>query len=146
MWTTEWNLRMILIRSDRESIVHPGSKAGIPCFNAIFTVNGTITYKVNTMLCWRRLENSNWDCKLVRKLFTMVVNQVRSTVVFSKACVQLELFLKPVGLSPTGYWKECRFKTLGFTFVNLVHQLFWLSMTHSFGNYSFNAVKVSVIQ
>ena len=39
-------------------------------------------YKINTML-YLRLETSDWDHKLIRKLFTEVINQVRSRVIFS---------------------------------------------------------------
>ena len=46
------------------------------CFITCFTLNWTIIYRMNVMLCWRRSVTSNWDHKFIRKLFTEVINQV----------------------------------------------------------------------
>ena len=48
-----------------------------------FAQNGTTLYKMNIMLCWRRLESYDWDHKLIRKLSAEVLNQVGSRVIFS---------------------------------------------------------------
>ena len=48
------------------------------------------------MLCWRRLETTDWDHQLIRKVFTEVINQVISGVIFSYAYVKSDFFLKPV--------------------------------------------------
>lgn len=45
-------------------------------------LNGTIIYKMTIVLYWRRLETSYWN-KLILKLLTQVIIQVRSRVIFS---------------------------------------------------------------
>lgn len=58
---------------------------------------------------WRRLETGDWDDKLIWTLFTEVINQARSTVIFSYAYVQPNFFLQPVS-TPAGREKQCRFQ------------------------------------
>lgn len=65
------------------------------------------------MPCWRRLDTSNWDHKLIRKLFTEVIHQVGSRIIFFyKLTENQNSFLKPSGVfaPPTSCEKECRFK------------------------------------
>ena len=52
----------------------------IPCFIAYCAPNGTIMYKMNIMLYWRRPETSDHDHKLIRKLFTEEIHKVRSPI------------------------------------------------------------------
>ena len=51
------------------------------------------------MLSWRRPETYNWDYKLFRKLFTEVINHVRSRVIFSSAYIQLEFLFETSGVA-----------------------------------------------
>ena len=72
----------ILIRSDSK----PEEKSKItitPLFIVYLTLNGTLIYKLNIVPFRRRLGTRDWDHKLIRKLFTEVINQVRSRVIFS---------------------------------------------------------------
>lgn len=46
------------------------------------SLNRTIIYKMNVILCWR-LETSGWDRKPIREIFYEVINQVRSSIIFS---------------------------------------------------------------
>lgn len=45
-------------------------------------LNVNIVYNKNFMLYWRRLESSDWDLKLTKKLFTDVFNQDRRWLIF----------------------------------------------------------------
>lgn len=64
----------------REDILTPQC---IPSFIVYFTLNQTIIYKVNILLCWRRLEPNDWHHECIWKLFAEVINQARSRVIFS---------------------------------------------------------------
>ena len=44
-----------------------------------FPLNGTVTCKMNITLYWRRLETSNWDNELIRKLFTELTSDFLET-------------------------------------------------------------------
>lgn len=44
------------------------------------------------MLYWRSLKTSKWSHKLIRRLFTEVINQMRSGIIFSSAHNQSRLF------------------------------------------------------
>lgn len=48
-------------------------------------------------------------------MFTELINQVRSKVIFSYAYIQLEFFLQPAESTPAGHYKEFRFKALHFS-------------------------------
>ena len=63
--------------------------SSIPCFIVYLPLNGTINYKMNTMLYWRRLETCNSDGKLIQKLFNQVINQVRGRVIFSWVYIRI---------------------------------------------------------
>ena len=45
---------------------------------------GTIDYKMNIVLYWRRLDTLDSDHELIRKLFTEVINQARSRLISHK--------------------------------------------------------------
>jgi len=64
------------------------------------------------MLSWRRLERSDWDHKLVFTMFTEVINQVRSRVIFSVTSIQTDFPLQPEESPPAGHEKECMFSAL----------------------------------
>lgn len=49
-------------------------------YRVCFAPNWSIIYKINITLYWRRLETSDWEPKLVMKLFAEVINQLRSWV------------------------------------------------------------------
>lgn len=49
----------------------------IPCFIIYSILNGTIIYKINMMLYWRRLETRDWDHKLFGKMFTEATSQLQ---------------------------------------------------------------------
>ena len=51
------------------------------CFIVYFKINGTIIYKTNTTLCWRRLQTSDWAHKSLWNPLTELINQVRSRVI-----------------------------------------------------------------
>ena len=48
-----------------------------------FTLSGTMIYKMSTALYWRSCESSDGDHKLIRKLWTQLINQGRSRIIFS---------------------------------------------------------------
>lgn len=80
---TMWAEEDILIGFDWEhAVVATSQLQSIPCFT-YFTLIGSIIYKINIMLFLRRFETSDWDYKLIRKLLSEVLNQVRSEVIFS---------------------------------------------------------------
>ena len=58
----------------------------IPCCIHL-TLNRTIIHQMNIMLFRKRLETSDWGHKLPRKLFTEVINQLRSRLIFSEAYI-----------------------------------------------------------
>lgn len=45
------------------------------------------------MLYWKTLDTRDWELKLIKKLFTGVINQVRSGAIFSYAYIQSNLLL-----------------------------------------------------
>ena len=52
-------------------------------FIVYFILNDNIIYEISIMLYLRRSESSTQDYKHIKKMFTEVINQVRSTVIIS---------------------------------------------------------------
>lgn len=74
-------------------------------FIVYFTLIGTITYKMKIMLCWQRLEISDWNHILIWKRFGELINKMRSGVIFSLAYIKSDIFLATSEVAPlAGLW------------------------------------------
>lgn len=61
-------------------------------YRLLYSKMGVNFNKINNTLYWRRLATTDWDHELIRKIFTEVINEIKSRVIFSLAYTQSELF------------------------------------------------------
>ena len=75
----------------------------------LYTLNGAVIYIMSNMLYCRGLETSDWVHRLIKNLFTEVVNQMRSIVNFNhKLTCDLNSFWNLRSHPLRAIRKECR--------------------------------------
>lgn len=92
----------------------------------LYTLNRTITHKINIILYSVRVKTGNQDHKLIRKVFAAKSNRKSS-----RFRSQINIFLQPEESPPSGSRKECRFTSLSTSthiyYTSITHLLFtWL--------------------
>ena len=86
----------------------------ISCFIVSFTIHGTIVYRMNIMLCWRRFKTRDWDHKLIRETRGKEGH-------FLISLLTSGLFLKPVESPPAGRRPKGHFEVSGFLLCKFSH-------------------------